>query len=597
MVKVFLRSRWEKIIVGIFLLGVILSLPWAYHKFKNFRVRRLDEQAFTYLRQGKVKEAEMSLHATLLLAPDDPLALRLQARLQQSRGQLSASLASYQRLASSGKMSLGDLRPYANLAARAGEMPLAKRLAESAAQQDAVLGHLIRADFLLQQKDPDAAAAELRNAFNESREQNSGKADSARMELVVLLMKRSGSVAPEDSVACRREAYKLLQELGGRQTELGASALAFGLEDGIVPEADRASWLQKLRAHPKVTSRMLLLADSVQIAANPPLKPLIVGAAVERLKAGSLEQRVEGARWLVRLGETRHAAELISKEEAMKEAAPFVLWMESQELSGRYEEVIPALDLPSNPLPPYLRSLYRADAFKKSGHGNIAKEAFAKALADYGTAPSARSDVLIFLEAAGEQELFEKGLAALLADPLTAEPTLRAVMPGVRKLRDSAKLLRADELAAGSLALGKNAVVANNLDYDRLVMNQELTPQEVAALAERVEANPNAFSFRVTQALQLLKSGDKSASLQVMESIPGNVEQGRLPAHEQAVLAMALLKSGRKEEAQRLLSMIHREQLTTQEEILLKSVLAEESHGSTPVGDSGKSRMNGDRKQ
>ena len=300
---------------------------------------------------------------------------------------------------------------------------------------------------------------------------------------------------------------------------------------------------------------------------------------VERVKNGTPEQRLAAARLLLELREPAKASSLISREEAQKGTLPFLLWMQANEMTGRHQEILAALDLPSNPLPPHLRDLYRGSELKKNKETAKGDEAFRKALADYGVKAPERTDVLIFLSAAGEQELFEKGLLGLLADPGTAEPTLRAILPGLQRQRDSAKMLRTLELAAAAPSLAGNLQLQNDLAYERLVMN---LPVEMAPLAARVEANPNEFSFRVTQALALIRSGNKAQALKVLESIEADVDASKLPPRQMAVLAMAMAVNGDQEKALQLLSIAHTDQLSQQEVGLIRSVLSAPQAGSSP---------------
>ena len=133
--------HWRRtllIILGV--IGLLAALYYGYRQLKKYQVRRLDRQALAYLRAGKVKEARMSLLGALRLNPVDPVALHLQVRVQEATGENVQALASYERLARSGKLSLTDLRPYALLAARQGQNDQADRLATIAGKKYPVLG-------------------------------------------------------------------------------------------------------------------------------------------------------------------------------------------------------------------------------------------------------------------------------------------------------------------------------------------------------------------------------------------------------------------------------------------------------------------------
>ena len=252
---------------------MLALLWWSYGKLRALQGRRLNQQALAYLQQGKAKEAQMSIQTALRLNPADPAALRLQASLLQSQGEGIQGLTAYQNLARSGKMTLGDLRPYATLAERQGDAKQADRLAEAAGKSNPLLGHLIRADLLRLRRQPAAAADELRKAFAENQGDKAAvtpvpshgfwalirsilpfrkapvvtspggpQGDAARMALVDLLVSKGAEIAPGDPSKSAAEARALLKELGSRPGEAGAQALVTGLRSGIIPPAELAAY-------------------------------------------------------------------------------------------------------------------------------------------------------------------------------------------------------------------------------------------------------------------------------------------------------------------------------------------------------------------
>ena len=273
---------------------------------------------------------------------------------------------------------------------------------------------------------------------------------------------------------------------------------------------------------------------------------------------------------LLQLNESARVTELISRDEAIKSPDAFLIWMQSKVRAANHGEVIKALELPANPLPPHLRDLYLAAELKSDHQDAKAEEAFQKALTDHvihGKKGPERAETLIFLSAAGEQALVERGLQALLADPADAEASLNAVVAGVQRQRDSSTQLRLMELASASPALSGNVRVANELAYLRLVMGK---PVEMRDLVARREANPNEFAFRVTEALALIQAGKNAKALEVLESIEADVDVSKVPPRQLAILAMAMALNGDKEKASYILSHVRPDMLSRQEVALIQ---------------------------
>lgn len=597
-------------------IGLLAALSFGYRQLKKFQTSSLDQQALNYLQQGKAKEAQMSLQTALRLNPSDPVALRLQARLQQSQGEGIAGLQAYQQLARSGKMSLVDVPPFALLAERQGDFKLADRLADAAFNSNPSLGHLIRADLLKLRGKPTAAADELRLAIKESqvpptlpkvtkvtKESSSGTAtkdtkspavdpkaakkmmsemgDTARMGLVDLLMKQGGAIHPGDPAKSAAEALPLIKELASRDNEASALALTIGLRSGIVPAPERSAWINKLRSHPKVTPEMLLLADAAAIQYDPNGRGVIISGMIERARKETPEQRLAVAQLLLQMKEPASVAELISRDEAMKSPSAFFVWMQAKEMTGNHGDILKALDLSSNPLPPHLRDLYRAAELKANKETAKGDEAFQKALADHvihGKKGPERLETLVFLNTAGEQALFEQGLQVVLADPTDAESSVNAILGGVQRQRDSAKLLRIMELAAATPSLSGNVRLLNDLAYLRLVLSQ---PVEMRDLVSRREANPNEFAFRVTESLALIQAGKNARALELLESIEADVDASKLPPRQMAVLAMAVALNGDMEKAYLLLANSHPETLSRQELAMIRQKVPP-AHAESP---------------
>jgi hypothetical protein len=579
--------HWKRtllIVIGV--LGTLAALYFGYHQLRKIQSRRLTAMAVSYLKENKVPEAKMSLQTALRLSPSNPQALRLQARLNQVQGQGGESLSSYSQLARSGKMSLGDLRPYASLAERQGDHVLADRLASAASKNSPLLGHLIKADLLVIRKQPDIAAEELREAIKEGSKEgskeNPAAVDQARMDLVKALSIHHPDDPPEQIQKNQQEAFALIQELGSRPNELGAASLVTAIRSGIVPSAELPVWITRLRAHPKVTPEMLLFADAVTIQSDPAQKDAVIAAMISRVKSAPPKERFAAAQLLIEMQDPSDAAGLIKSDEALQSAASFALWMQAKRMSGHDDEVLKALSQSGNPLPAHVRDLDRAALLRKLHGDNEAKAAYEMAYNDHvlhGTNDKERLETVVMLSATGEQGLAEQGEKFLLADSSASEARLHTLSDGMRYTHDSAKLLKLLELASASPSLATNLKLQNDLDYQRLLLGQSVDLEHLRA---RVAGNPNEFAFRVTEAVALMKAGKNSEALGVLENIEADVDATKLPPSQMAVLAAAMAANGDQKKASALMSLCRGDFLTKEEIALVKEAFANQSAASTP---------------
>jgi tetratricopeptide (TPR) repeat protein len=495
-------------------------------KFERRQSRKLTDMAANYLKEGKAEEARMGLETALRLDPRNAKALRMIAGLRRAQGADPEALDAMRRLAESGQMSLDDLVIYTQMAARAGDLALAERLANSAGRGgNTVLRHMLRAELGAAKNDPEAVEKELRAAA-EADESGQSKLALARF----LVQRRlNAETAPE--------VLAILRSLTSKNDALGAEAIGMILAAGLVPQSEVEVLLKAIRQHPATNPRLLILADSTDVALNPTQKAEVVRRTAERLKGAPMEQRVEAMVWAMRLGEPATASALITPEEASKEAKVYSLWLDSMAQQNRWVEITAQLSKEGSPLPAYLQGLYAGRALVAAGRGNEGRAEYAKALQ---TASPKREEFLqavAYLGAAGEDGLFEQGLRKALEKPDDAQAVMRAVVPAVAMRRDAAQTLKVYEIAASAPALKNDLSLQNDIDYLALMLGR---PVDARAIAQRSESNPRDFAFRVTYALALLKAGDGRKALEILENCEPDVHVVSLPPHQKAIVAAAM---------------------------------------------------------
>ena len=552
----FWQRRFVRFVVLLALIGGIgWGGWWVIGKFERRQSRKLTEMAVNYLQEGKTEEARMGLETALRLDPGNAKALRMLARLRGARGEEAGALDAMRRLAESGQMSLDDLAGYAMMAARAGDVVLAERLADNAGRGgNAVLRHMLRAEVASAKNDPEAMEKELRAAAEVD---ESGR---SKLALARFLIQRrlNAATAPE--------ALALLRGLSSKNEALGAEAIGVILASGLASQAEAEGLVKAIRQHPATNPRLLLLADTTEVVLKPETKGDVARRAAERLREAPVEQRVEAMVWAMRIAEPATASALIKPEEAAKDAQVFSLWLDSLAQQNRWSEITGQLSKEGTPLPAYLRGLYAGRALVAAGRGNEGRAEYAKALQAAYPKREEFIQAVAYLGTAGEQDLFEQGLRKALEKTEDAQTVLRAVVPAVGMRRDAAQTLKVYEIAASTPSLKNDETVRNDIDYLSLILGR---PVDATTIARRSEANPRDFAFRVTHALALLKAGDGRKALEVLEKCEPDVHVATLPPHQKAIVAAAMASAGKQKEALQVASQIAPMAVSEQEAVFL----------------------------
>jgi hypothetical protein len=557
--------RRNKILIILFILLALVGTGfgglWAYGKFKNRQSNHLTRLAQEYVAKGQLNEARMALETAIRLKHNNPVALRLLARIQGAQGTGSAALASYQKLAESGALTLQDLSTFAVAAAREGDWALAERLADSAARGgNPVLRHMLRAELLTSKKDFAGAEAEIRLAM-EVDKSDSSKAALARF---LIASRLNNETAPE--------ILELLRGLSGRSDGLGAEALASAISSNLVPIDEAPAWIAALRAHPSTKPQFLLLADTADIKLNPQSKAVIAQKTAQRLSGASLEERAAGMQWLMLIQEPALASSMLTRDEALQHRETLTLWLDSNALQKRWDVIIDTLAQPNVVLPSHFQKLYRGRSLIAMGRTDEGRASYAEAFNETSGSDREFLETLAYLAMANEDAMFEQGLKQVLANPDKVETAMRALVPAVQSRRDAARVRRVYEVASASPALANNLTIKNDLDYLSLLLGM---PVDSAQIALRSQANPRDFSFRVTNALALLRAGQSKQALQELENCEPDVHVASLAPHQQVVVVAALAVNGRRKEAISVASLIPPMALNDQEVKLLQTYLAD----------------------
>jgi len=565
-------------IAALFLAVSALALRWGYRALSKHESARLVTMAESFLKEGKLKEANMSLDTALRVYPSNTQALVMRARLAYSQNEGSDTIASFDQLFAARRLSISDLRPYARLAATHGRLDFAQRLADAPDPRfDPALSHVIHADLLALRGKYSDAEQELRAGLKVD------TVDTAHIALIQFLSAR------DESDATRKEVFSLLKDLSSRNSAVGAEAMADALNNpGLIPAGEQAEWIKLLRAHPRVSPQMLLVADAASVRMDPASRPAVTEALITRLSHASLDERMLGARWLIAEKEPEMVFTLISRDQAFTNKESFHLWLTACQLCSRWDDILAALEVPSNPLSSLTLQLLRAETLSKAGRSAEAHAAFQAIWAREGNRQPGCYEVIDCLAALPnnvEKELFTECFSKLLSDTATAWPALEQVVATLRVQRDATLIRQIYSLAAASPVLANNPVVLNAIAYLDLIINQSADPSTFASMLSRITSNPNEISFRATYALALLLSGQKGEALLQLQKLQ-TVDPARLTSDQLAIMAGILAQNGDQILSRRIQTAIPKQTLSEQEWLLLNKNMASLGAPASPSSQS-----------
>ena len=565
-----LKKRPFRFWFGIFAGVVVLALAGfiggrkAWVALKNWQADRLAELSTKYAKEGRWNEAAMSADTALRLDPAQPEATRFMAGLMEAEGRWEQAMELYGRLYNSGGGNLEDLKKQAINAARGEYYDPARWLAGLAAEKgDPSFPLILEAEILFKKGDVDGAHRTLLQALAKGK----SRATQAAMMRFLLANPR---------MAKGSDLLQAVWALKDGKDDLALEALAVGLAGGVAPEDKRADFISKIRSHPEPNEKILLLADTAELAVDPVSKPRVVGELVRRLKNAKREERLTGAMWLNSQGQPREALELIHPEDAMSEAAAMRAWLDSVAALGEWKAMLDVLARKDVPLPSHMVRVYTARALKMDGRPAEGDAAYRATLVEFRDKPVETLEVLEYLHRSGEYAIFDEGLKAQLEKPGVAMDAMAGVVPVVLDARDSARMREVLGMALATPNLADAVPLLNDAAYLDLVLGR---PVDAEVLRARLKEFPNDPAVFFTLVLERLRNGNASEALAMV--VQANPDVNSLAPNHLTVLACVLAANGRKDEAVRVASRIPAARISAQELEMLRTALI--AGGEQPV--------------
>jgi hypothetical protein len=543
--------------------GAVFGAKPLYRELKARRALTIAEQAGVAIDEGRGAEASTLLRQAAVMAFDDE---RVAARItyHAARAGDMASVVELGKKFTEGKASAEEILVFGERSLGAGGAAEAERalaaLPADLPPRDAVRRTALQAGLLQGQQKPAEAEEILRSGLA-----NLPAAETSHLRLMLATLLLGTEGAPG-----RDEAQKILEETARNSDDDGAAALRLLAMSraGISPEAlaALAETTERLRQHPASSAADEVFIARLTISADQSRKDDAVQALVTRLKEreAGVEDRAAAGRWLIGLQANEAALELINTEDPLTHAGALMVRLDALSGLNRWDECNTLLEATrGGTLPDTLYYLFRARMAEARGEKE-AEEAEKRQLRQ--VMQFAEMPHVLFVARYAESVGWKpEAFAAwrILATDSAAQPD--ALRGQLRNLAGTASATEGAELAGTLLELQpQDASARLSAAYFRLLAGQQI--EESAATAEELlAADPASVDVRRVAALGRLRKGEAARGLEIFPEDNGE-------ARWLAIHAALLQAAGEAAAAGKLARTIKREDLTPEEQALLRGI-------------------------
>lgn len=541
------RARRRFIVISLPALSALaVILVIGIPAVNTWRARQFAELANELRHEGKLQEAFNNAASAMQMRPDIPEVERSYARVLLAAGE-PRGLQVMQQLVDSGKATSEDRLELAEASLRLDDVLRAENEAFQLLQQGQKTPqalHVLARVRLAQQRLPDAL-----QALQESVETGGG-ADSA----ILLARLRLAANTPEST----KSAIGLLRPIALQDDQAGLEALLLLVNSPALDTDEASGWIEALKSHPLANSAQKFSAASAEIKLHPGDHERIIEKTVQAHLHGSVEERVELARWLNQNREYQGVLDIIPRMEATTRSDLFLIRLDALAGLGKWNEIAGILHEDSPPLHEAALLLYRGRAARELGRPKEAATLYRHAISEASQDPGIMQYVINYLQSTGEGRILEEELLRLTDNPAGARQAFAFLVPLIQKRRNAEELYTLYERMLKKLP--SDPVVQNDHRYFSALTGRRA---DVSGGLDLVAKEPRMLAYRITLALVHLKSGQNEAALRVFDGITLNPEH--ILPYQRAVLAAILGANGREAEARQLAGSIPPDAVSEQE--------------------------------
>lgn len=522
---------------------------------QGVRSRRLATKAEAQMRAGNLKAATEQAKEAYFIKPDEPLAIRIVAKVQGRTGRFAAAAGLWRQLVATGAALPEDRQEYAETLLLAGATAEAGKEIEKLLRERPEDAPLLRLATRWAIAENDGAGAR----------EFAGKAvrlepdnDEGRLMLGVLQM-TSGIDA------LRAKGIDALLKLGGEPTKAGIEALRqLGIQPGLPPEA-LEKVIKLLKKHPEAKVDHHLLAMEIEIALHPAQRAALIDTVIEEHKNADANAKRTLGVWLNARGEFERSLAFLPIEEGFKRKDLLLVCLDAMASLKRWREIERILEIRDVPLDDAYREVFLARSAKEIGSVMASEMHWRKAQIAAGPSPEQMGFIGTYAEKIGQYDQAELAYRSLTSNSASARPAYEALVRIAVKKRDIQ--MHRDILAAMRERWPKDASVSNDLAYFNLLLGKSVE-ESLETAKQLVAQSPENLAHRTTLALAAYRKNDRALAMSTYQGL--QIPWERVGAGQRAVYAAVLGLNGKTAEARAEVSAIRWEDLRNEERELIK---------------------------
>jgi hypothetical protein len=549
------RRKHRGWILAVIILAFLAGVgALTYHWVKIQRAERFATTGDSLFNAGKWNDAATQYRVALQLDPQNYHALTSAARFA-SRTDRPEAIELWQRVIQLPKCTLQDKQDYAELLIKTNRMALAEKVLDPLLKNNPDTKTLQLASRYSAKMGEDAKALE----FARIASQHAPEDDASRFQLAELLARSTDSNE-------QAEARKILWELAGKSPAYKQVAIEALAAAPQLTAEEQTHLVQALSSLTPKTIKDDLLAADLRLQLQPDNAARIYQETIEHWRDAPNEDVISLTRWL----NIHQQAELVLSsfpiERGLTDNQLLLARLDAMAILQRWNDIDQLLSQSEVTLDPAVIESFHARTAQERNSVLDAEVHWNHAISLAGTDPYRLRFVANYAEQSRATAAALKAYEQLARFPEHADQAYRGIQRVSQKSGETTTQRSA--MAKISARTPEEPNAADQLAYLNLLLGEDLD-KNLATAKKLVEQYPNRLAYRVTAALGYLRLHNAALALEQFNApVPIDWKQA-LPAWR-TVYAAALLETDRKDEAQKIIATIPRDQLNPEERALIE---------------------------
>jgi hypothetical protein len=549
------RRKHRGWILAVIILAFLAGVgALTYHWVKIRRAERFATTGDSLFDAGKWNDAATQYRVALQLDPQNYHALTSAARFA-SRTDRPEAIELWQRVIQLPKCTLQDRQDYAELLIKTNRMALAEKVLDPLLKNNPDTKTLQLASRYSAKMGEDAKALE----FARIASQRAPEDDASRFQLAELLARSTDSNE-------QAEARKILWELAGKSPAYKQVAIEALAAAPQLTAEEQTHLVQALSSLTPKTIKDDLLAADLRLQLQPDNAARIYQETIEHWRDAPNEDVISLTRWL----NIHQQAELVLSsfpiERGLTDNQLLLARLDAMAILQRWNDIDQLLSQSEVTLDPAVIESFHARTAQERNSVLDAEVHWNHAISLAGTDPFRLRFVANYAEQSRATAAALKAYEQLARFPDQADQAYRGIQRVSQKSGETTTQRAA--MAKISARTPEEPNAADQLAYLNLLLGEDLD-KNLASAKKLVEQYPNRLAYRVTAALGYLRLHNAALALEQFNApVPIDWKQA-LPAWR-TVYAAALLETDRKDEAQKIIATIPRDQLNPEERALIE---------------------------